>query len=99
MGWFDGPLFRKRRAADGEERTSRWVRRPIAEFLTAAVRDLPPRGVGAVPTKEESDGFTYVDAEERPTQTGALPAPVGWKVLQTGVPLHILEDEQGLQGL
>jgi hypothetical protein len=82
LGWFDGPLWGK---SGAEERTSRWVRRPIAEFLSAAARDLAPRG--SVKTINVG-GWNWVDAQPMAPQTGADKVRIGWKVLVTGVPLE-----------
>lgn len=71
---------------DGKTRTSRWIKRPITEFLTAAARDLPPRA--RITTTRDSDGWDWVDAPPMSPQIGAPAVKIGWKVLQAGVPLE-----------
>lgn len=89
LGWFDGPLIGAEKTEENEAeekcRTSRWIRKPIAEFLTAAARDLAPRA--AVSTVPGDDGWTWVDGEPVVPQTGADPVKIGWKVLESGTPL------------
>lgn len=89
LGWFDGPLF-------GKRRQSRWVVKPVAEFLTAAARDLAARG--HVKLLHE-DGWEWVDDLPRPIQTGAEPTRLGWRVLQEGVPLADWQIGEVTQGL
>ncbi|WVF65970.1 hypothetical protein IAT40_000708 [Kwoniella sp. CBS 6097] len=74
LGWFDGPfpLFSSTKSK------SRWVLKPVSEFLLAAERDL---GVaGAVKTVEE-DGWELV--EEGGHEIPSLKL-VAWKVLSEG---------------
>lgn len=55
LGWFDGPFF-------GPKSRNRWVRKPIAEFLTAATRDLPPGPPVTVTYGEELESTKVIDA-------------------------------------
>ncbi|KAL1412997.1 hypothetical protein Q8F55_000746 [Vanrija albida] len=83
LGWFDG--------AWGS--TDRWVRTPIAEFLAAAARDLPP-GPSVVVGDKDADGWFWVEGEPVPSQTGADPSRVGWKVLAEGITPPDLTDKK-----
>lgn len=55
LGWFDGPF-------SGAASRDRWVRKPIAEFLTAAVRDLKPGPEVTVTYGEELEYTKIIDA-------------------------------------
>lgn len=90
LGWFDGPFWSK----------TRWVRIPIAEFLSAGARDLPPRA--EIETEENGEldvqeGVMETDAEygqgqwqwcKGPLmipQMGAKPTRIGWRVVAEGM--------------
>lgn len=74
MGWFDGPFFSYR------HNKHRWVLHPVAEFLTAAYRDLGSEGGEVEVVKEE--GWEWVSRGGHEVQGGGRR---GWRVLQEGL--------------
>lgn len=89
LGWFDGPLFGKSCCTEEKCHTSRWILRPIREFLAAAGRDLLPRAeVKTLTEVKDGEEWTFVDAPPMIPQTGADPTRIGWRVTQEGVPLE-----------
>lgn len=103
LGWFDGSFGSK----------TRWVRIPIAEFLSAGARDLPPRAEVAVEHSaalDEKERVTTTDAEYAEgtwewctgplivPQTGADPTRIGWRVVAEGLDVPDLK-APAIQGL
>ncbi|KAL7418672.1 hypothetical protein Q5752_006355 [Cryptotrichosporon argae] len=81
LGWFDGPLV----SGGSAGRKRRWILRPASEYLTAAARDLAPRGSvrvvrGSPAGLRGSDGDEHKDedAEEAGAAAG-LPQGDAWE--------------------
>lgn len=82
LGWFDGPFFSSTKSK------SRWIVKPVREFLKAAFRDLEPQGgsvtvsLGKGPGPESGSGseagWNWVTEGGHEVQGGTR---VGWKVL------------------
>lgn len=92
LGWFEGPRAR-----------TRWILRPVSEWLTAAYRDMPRAG-GMLDATKAENGWTWV---EKPAHAitgvgekmGGGGGKVGWKVLDEGEVIRGEEGEGVLQGL
>ncbi len=74
----------------------RWFRKPIVEFLAAAVRDLPTTGGLEV---EEQDGWEWVKRSAHEISGLSADGRVGWMVLREGEIVHGEEGSEAMQGL
>ena len=83
LGWFDGPFFSRTKSK------SRWILKPVQEYLTAAFRDLDVQGGQLEVVESEGPGgeggWQWVEKGGHEVQGGKK---VGWKVL----------DEQDVSG-
>jgi hypothetical protein len=95
LGWFDGV-----------GKKSRWVLKPVREFLSAAKRELGMQGNPVEVVRGNENGPEDDEKEERDggwewvkEAAHEMVVPVGWRVLKEG---EIVEGQEGtgvLQGL
>jgi len=93
LGWFSGPLFGK-----AEARKSRWIHKPVSEFLQAATRDFEPVEYGIVVDREDGEDGEWTWVREAAHDVAGFKR-VGWRVLSVGQLIEGAGDSGVLQGL
>jgi len=92
LGWFEGSRAR-----------TRWILRPVSEWLTAAYRDIPQAG-SLLDVEKGENGWTWISKPAHEIsgvgeKEGGGGGKVGWKVLDEGENIQGAEGQGVLQGL